>query len=353
MPANVDSMFSVRTMPWHREGLILDEAPTSWAEARKFAGLEWEPVEEDVYRVNFETQDVPQYEFYGLGTNGEVLYTQSGLALATQVPVVERSPGHKHIVRSDNRNVLSVNAKGYTIINHQEMGEIIESVIGLDNVKWETAGSLNGGRTVWALALLDEPIILPGDNTVTMPYMAFTNSHDGTGSCALRATAVRIVCANTVKMSEAEGERTGATFSFRHSAQWRDRIEDARQAVHGVRAEMAAYQVWATELLATPFSLEQRETFTQTLFPMPNLASDRVKNNVETDRINFRAIFESPTTQEIAHTAYGAVQAAVEYLDHIKTARSWETKLNRSLLKPEPLKAKAVKLVRELVASGV
>jgi len=352
MPANVDSMFSVRLMPWHRKGPVLDEYPTNWAHARKLAGLEWEPVEEDVYRVTFETQDVPQYEFYGLGTNDEVLYTQSGLAVA-QVPVVERSPGHKHIVRSDNRNILSVNAKGYTIINHEEMGQIIEAVIGLDNVKWETAGSLNGGRTVWALAMLDEPIILPGDTTVTMPYMAFTNSHDGTGSCALRATAVRIVCANTVKMAEAEGERTGATFSFRHSAQWRDRIEDARQAVHGVRAEMKAYEAWATELLATPFSEAQRETFVQTLFPPQPLGSDLVKSNIEASRSQFRAIFDSPTTQEIAHTAYGAVQAAVEYLDHVKTARSWETKLNRSMLKPEPLKAKAVKLVRELVASGV
>lgn len=353
MPANVDSMFSVRTTPWHREGLLLQEYPTDWAHARKLAGLEWEPEEEDVYRVNFETQDVPQYEFYGLGTNGEVLYTQSGLALATQVPVVERSPSHKHIVRSDNRNVLSVNAKGYTIINHQEMGEIVEAVIGLDNVKWETAGSLNGGRTVWCLAMLDEPIILPGDDTVTMPYMAFTNAHDGTGSCALRATAVRIVCANTVRMSEVEGERTGATFSFRHSPKWRDRIEDAKQAVHGVRAEMKAYETWATDLLATPFSEAQRETFVQTLIPSQPLASDRVKGNIEESRSRFRAIFDSPTTQGVAHTAYGAVQASVEYLDHIRTARSWETKLNRSMLKPEPLKAKAVQLVRELVASGV
>lgn len=351
MPANVDSMFSVRLKPWHKEGQILTEYPTDWNHARQLAGLEWEPVEEDVYRVNFETRDEPLYEFYGIGTNSEVLYTQSGLA-TVEVPVVERSPGHKHIVRSDNRNVLSVNAKGYTIINHQEMGEIVEAVIGLDNVKWETAGSLNGGRTVWCLAMLDEPITLPGDDSAIMPYMAFTNSHDGTGSCALRATAVRIVCANTVRASEMEGERTGATFSFRHSPKWRDRIEDARKAVNGVRAEMKAYEEWATDLLAIPFSATQREMFVQTLIQAPPLASDRVKANVEESRTRLRNIFDSPTTQAIAHTAYGAVQASVEYWDHIRTARSWETRLNRTMLKPEPLKAASAKLVRELVASA-
>ena len=44
MPANIESMFSVRQMPWHREGTVLPDYPGSWEEARKLAGLDWEPV---------------------------------------------------------------------------------------------------------------------------------------------------------------------------------------------------------------------------------------------------------------------------------------------------------------------
>jgi hypothetical protein len=44
------------------------------------------------------------------------------------------------------------------------------------------------------------------------------------------------------------------------------------------------------------------------------------------------------------------VQAAGEYLDHARTARTWETRLNRSLLRPEPLKHKALLLAREAAA---
>lgn len=43
MPANVESMFSVRQMPWHREGTILTDYPGDWNEARKLAGLDWNP----------------------------------------------------------------------------------------------------------------------------------------------------------------------------------------------------------------------------------------------------------------------------------------------------------------------
>ena len=43
MPANVESMFSVRQMPWHREGDILDDYPGTWAEARVLAGWTGNP----------------------------------------------------------------------------------------------------------------------------------------------------------------------------------------------------------------------------------------------------------------------------------------------------------------------
>ena len=48
MPANVESMFSVRQMPWHREGSILADYPGDWDIARKLAGLDWNPVSTDV-----------------------------------------------------------------------------------------------------------------------------------------------------------------------------------------------------------------------------------------------------------------------------------------------------------------
>ena len=157
MPANVESMFSVRQMPWHREGTILADYPGSWAEARKLAGLNWDPVTTGVYA------------FTGINIDATTHY--------------EPIEGWQCIIRSDTGAVLSINRDTYTIINHGAMGEIVEAVLAQPNVKWETAGVLDGGRAVWCLALLDEPVTLPGDASLTMPYLAITNRHDGTGSC--------------------------------------------------------------------------------------------------------------------------------------------------------------------------
>ena len=215
-------------------------------------------------------------------------------------------------------------------------------------------GELDGGKAVWCLALLDEPITLPGDASPTLPYLAITNRHDGTAACALRATAVRIVCANTFRAAELEGERTGTTFSFIHKSSWRNRIDEARTAVTGAKAEMRRYAELAAELLAIPISSKQRELFVTEFIPMPpaGLVTDRVARNVEEARMALRAIFDSATTEQVAGTAYGLVQAAGEYLDHVRTARSWETRLNRTLIRPEPLKHRALTLIREITTAA-
>ena len=197
---------------------------------------------------------------------------------------------------------------------------------------------------MWCLALLDEPITLPGDDSPTLPYLAITNRHDGTAACALRATAVRIVCANTFRAAELEGERTGATFSFIHKSSWRNRIDEARRAVTGAQAEMRRYADLARDLLAIHVTPAQRELFITEFIPKPpeGLITDRVARNIGEARAALRMIFETKTTEHVADTAYGLVQAAGEYLDHVRTARTWETRLNRTLIRPEPLKHRAL-----------
>ena len=180
------------------------------------------------------------------------------------------STGWKAISRSDTGAVLSVNRDTYTVIDHGEMGEIVEAVLAQPNVKWETAGVLDGGRSVWCLALLDEPVELAGDDSPTLPYLAITNRHDGTAACALRATAVRIVCANTFRAAELEGERTGATFSFIHKSCWRTRIEEARQRGHRrPHRDPPLHRTGRPSCWRIPVTPRQRELFVTEFIPMP------------------------------------------------------------------------------------
>lgn len=81
--------------------------------------------------------------------------------------------------------------------------------------------------------------------------------------------------------------------------------------------------------------------------------SERVEANIAKARHAFERIYsESMTTETIRGTAYGLLQSATEYLDHVRVARSRDTYMGRTLLRAEPMKERAVKLVREAVLAS-
>lgn len=317
-----DSGYSVREPMWHGKGKVAGEYPKDWNEAREWAGLMWEP------------ELVP---FYTKNDDGEFVEVQNWRAIR----------------RNDDGRTLGVRTDSFKLFTHEEMGRIMEALLEQPNLKYETAGATHFGARVWALVYLDEPVTIPGDNSITLPYMALTNRHDGTGAFRAQPTTVKIVCANTFAAAEAEGDRNGVAFTFQHRGtedNWEARLEEARATVMGLRADFNRYVELATELLKVRVNREQSEQFINSFIPSPpvGLVSQRVKDNVDTARDTMRTILASPTSEGIADTAWGLVQAAGEYLDHYRAYRSLDSYYTRQLLAPEKLKTRAVKIAREV-----
>lgn len=328
MPAYFDCGFSVREPMWHGEGLVLTDYPDDWDRARTLAGLDWEP------------EPAPVFVAEGRSAIGN-----------------REVAGFQAIRRSDTGEVLGLPTGAYSVITHAQMGEIIEAVLAADsNVKFETAGSCRGGRQVWALAYLDEPYQLPGDTSQTYPFLALLNSHDGTAACSLTYTDVRVVCWNTWNAADAQGEQSGTRFVFRHTGDVTDRIAQAKQALSSLREDSKRTHELFLQLAQVPVNDENVVAFTERFLPSPRdtgeQCTDRVHNNVVRARGAFgRLYLESPTMDGIQGTAYGLLQASTEYLDHIRKAKSKDTLMGRTLLKPEGLKTRALGLIKEVVGA--
>jgi len=209
------------------------------------------------------------------------------------------------------------------------------------------------GAAVGGLPGVDRQPVLPylgggQRQSAIYPYVAFLNSFDGSSACKTLNTNVRVVCANTFGAADAQGRATGREFTFRHTAGVHDRIEDAKRAVRGFRADTEEFRELATHLAGLRVSADQRELFVVEFIPAPHetVISPRVMGNIERDRSWLRGLLAegSPTTDGIRDTAWGLVQAAGEFADHLRGFRNRETLLGRQLLRPEPLKAKAVRL---------
>jgi len=327
MPAYFDTGFAVREPSWHGQETLLEDYPENWDDARRAAGLMWEPTTAPIFIA---------------GPNSGIGNVQVA--------------GRQAIVRDDTGDLLHVASDAYSVITHADMGTIIDAVLDTDtNVRFETAGSVKDGAMVWALVRLDEPYQVPGDDSPTYPFMAMLNAHDGSASCSLTMTDIRVVCWNTWQAADDQGERSGARHVFRHTGNVQERIAAAKDALTNLRTESARTRAMFEELAKVPVNDSQVKDFTQLFLPSPadrgEHCSDRVAANVDKARATFAGLYErSLTTDGIRGTAYGLLQASTEYLDHVRGFRNRDSYVGRTILRPEALKAKALGLIREVAA---
>lgn len=340
-----DGMFTVRQAAWHGLGTVLPAYPTR-EEAQKLAHP-WEPVSEPVY------QRVPTIKPHvHLPSCDELCDVESDLG-ETYEPLTDAVLN----VRSDNGYPLGVVSDTFATVTNGEMYDIAEVIEGQDkgSVRYETGGSLKGGRKVWLLLRLTEPIHVNGDpNGAVIPYYALQNAHDGSGSFRGQATMTRIVCDNTAKAADLDAQARGTEFVFSHTKNIKDRIEEAKKALAGWRSSVQAFQDQSAYLLSLGIDVEQRELFLARFIPEPigKVVSDRVMANIETARDAVRAILKSKTCEGIDGTAYGLVQAGIEFLQHERKAHSQESRFQRAYLDRNKITAHVVDLAEKIAVNA-
>ena len=189
MPANVETMFSVRETPWHGLGRIIMDAPAS-REALELAGLDWQVESRNIYS----------------GTGAMI-------------------PGYRANVRSTDDAVLGVVSDRYRIVQNEEAFQFTDDLLG-EGVTYETAGSLQGGKKVWMLARLPRKYLIAGDQVE--PYLVIFNSHDGSSGVKVAMTPIRVVCQNTLNLALNTAKRS---WTARHTENVLLRVQDARETL--------------------------------------------------------------------------------------------------------------------------
>ena len=189
MPANVETMFSVRETPWHGLGRIIMDAPAS-REALELAGLDWQVESRNIYS----------------GTGAMI-------------------PGYRANVRSTDDAVLGVVSDRYRIVQNEEAFQFTDDLLG-EGVTYETAGSLQGGKKVWMLARLPRKYLIAGDQVE--PSLVIFNSHDGSSGVKVAMTPIRVVCQNTLNLALNTAKRS---WTARHTENVLLRVQDARETL--------------------------------------------------------------------------------------------------------------------------
>ena len=308
MAALVDTMYSTREKPWHGLGVVVKEAPTS-EEALRLAGLDWNVVQEPIY-----------------------------------TPFREKIEGFKANVRDSDRKVLGVVSDRYKVVQNVEAFSFTDELLG-QGVRYETAGSLSGGKRVWLLARLPREYIIAGERI--SPYLVFSNTHDGSGSVKVAVTPVRVVCNNTLNLALETAQRS---FSMVHTGNISDKITEARDTLFKAESYMDRLGAEFEQLHQQKVTDAEVQKYIELLIPLESNATRTQEKNVNRLREDLAMrYYDAPDLQKVGKNAYRFINAVSDFATHAEPLRrtaNYSENLFSRTVDGNPLIDRAYQLVK-------
>lgn len=229
-----------------------------------------------------------------------------------------------------NKDVLGVVGERYVPLQNEDLFDFADNL--LDNGgRWETAGSIKGGRVVFgALALERETVLDPnGVADKVNTYLLVNTSHDGSIAIQASITPVRVVCANTLNLALGNRGRGGSvkqSFKIRHTQTAQGKVAVAREALGLANAYMDEFSKMANAMIETEITKAQFDKIVDLAYPAPKDDSKKVSITKHANKIDLlNEIYVGDFNNTIAGTAWGALNALTERLDWHRAGRKGQT----------------------------
>lgn len=310
MSANVETMFYVRTAPWHGLGTKVDNVLSS-EEAIIKAGLNWNVV-------------------------------QRPILTDTNIPI----KGYSANIRDSDNKVLGVVTNRYKIVQNHEAFAFTDDLLG-HGVRYETAGSLMEGRKTWLLAKLPSEYIILGDRI--SPFLVFSNSHDGSGSIKIAMTPIRVVCQNTLNLALTTATRM---WTANHTRNISDRLMDAKETLFLAEDYMDKLGNELHKLNNIKVTDEMIDEVVDKLIPLLDNATEQQEKNVRKKRNDLKMrYYYAPDLQHVDNTAYKFINAVSDFATHAKPLRetkSYQENLFAKIIEGNALIDESYRLIKEI-----
>ena len=306
MAHEVETMFYTRERPWHGLGIRVESALNS-EEALQQAGLDWEVIQKPIY-VNREVVD-----------------------------------SYKANVRSSDDKVLGVVSNRYQIIQNKDAFAFTDALLG-EGVRYETAGSLMGGKKVWMLARMPREYIISGDRI--SPYLVFTNTHDGSGAVRVACTPVRVVCNNTLNLALSTAKRS---WSMIHTGDIQEKLQEAHDTLFFAEKYMDGIGKEIEALQDKRLTEGQVSHMIEMLLPIEDNATYQQKKNVRQLRQDMqKRYFDAPDLRKLGNTAYRFINAVSDHATHaapLRMTKQYKDNLFLKITEGHPLIDRAYQMV--------
>lgn len=186
----------------HQLEMINGEAQMAY---RKSQGLPWHglgvPVEDDM---------TPQEMMVAAGLDWSVEKVDTFIRYKGD----NVATGQQALVRSSDGKILTQVGPGWNPVQNAEAFEFFTDFVSKGDMIMDTAGSLNDGRIVWALADVQDSFSLFGGDEVK-GYLLFSNPHQYGKAIDVKFVMERVVCNNTLTVALAESGQPAVRVNHR------------------------------------------------------------------------------------------------------------------------------------------
>jgi len=222
--------------------------------------------------------------------------------------------------RDTDNAFLGMVTPSYHTFQNGEMVEMTDKVLGMTGAHYHTAGSLYGGKLVWVLAEFDGEYHIKGDGSPHRNYLLGITGHTGRHALTFVATPVRVWCGNT---AAAAVDGANARINLRHTSGMGERVAEVQKALDLHVKYVDTYEAAMNRLAVRDFDAKEFRALAEVLTPVtlndgakPEVIARRIAK-AEAKRDAMTNLFiASPTLDGVSNSAYRALQAVIEYVDH-------------------------------------
>ena len=222
-------------------------------------------------------------------------------------------------------DILGVVGERYHVMQNEDLFSFGDNILD-GGGRWETAGSLKGGRVVFgSLALERETVLDPsGVADKIKTYLLINTSHDGSIAIQASITPVRVVCANTLNVALNRTKKKGGvkqSFKIRHTQTASGKVQIARETLGMANAYMNEFDIMAKSLFATEVNAKMFNDIILAAYPKPEADAKGAFKKWENKVDVINDIYTGEFNGMIAGNAWGAYNALTERLDWYRSAR--------------------------------
>lgn len=230
--------------------------------------------------------------------------------------------GWSALIRAPDGSKLNVVPNDWNTVQNSIAFEFFNDWCAAGEINMETAGSLEGGRLVWALAKLNESFELPGHDQVN-GYILFTNPHKYGWSTSVSLTPIRVVCWNTLTLSLGTTSKDKIIKVTHRNAFKGDQV---KETLGVAKDKLGKYKEMAEFLTSKRASNEDIVTYFKRVFPVLSTNNAPRKEMSKSAKTCLDTLLTQPGAEMSAGTWWPPFNSVTHYLDHL-AGRTQDTRL--------------------------